>query len=144
MQHYCINYCNENYQIMESIHRILSVHLFSSHNNLAFPEFQKHGTWRPLNKMQWHDTLYTMGSQIDLPPKEATSCLLLHSSQERSKTRWCKTFDAIGVCTATSRVHPPRLLIGCLLSTYLPVLSWAPTLAMVRWFILTSLPTHTE
>lgn len=44
------------------------------------------------------------GSQIDLPPKEATSCLLLHSSQERSKICWCKIFDAIGVCTTTSQV----------------------------------------
>lgn len=102
MQHYCINYSNENYRIMESIHWIISVHLFSSHNNLAFPA----ETWNLASTKQNEMTRYAIhnGFSLTLPPKEATSCLLLHSSQERSKTCWCKTFDAIGVCTTTSQV----------------------------------------
>jgi len=60
-----------------------------------------------------------MGSQIDLPPKEATSCLLLHSSQERSKS--AKHADAKQLTPSASA--PPLagyILHACLLAACFP------------------------
>jgi hypothetical protein len=84
------------------------------------------------------------GSQMTCLRRRLQAVYSCTAVRSEAKQADAKHLTPLASAPATSQITSSSLLIGCLLSTFLSVHSWAPTLAIVRWFILTSLPTHTE